>query len=936
MIHELLGQSNFAGRDGFYWWVGQVETQKGKQEKGDDRYKVRIVGQHLKDCNAVAYEDLPWAIVMMPATAPRREGGTNFTSVEYKSGDWVIGFFLDGRDGQQPVIMGSIGQQYKASSTHTGKEKPASECLAFTTFLDPDINLNAAAPATQAAAVAAVGLSGTGASTTTTAAAGAKPDLNQPPNVSNEAASNLLLGTKCCNSETNPGGEYFCVEVADAKCEEGTNDQSKFESVLSELFANAQNSGGQFGNKILSKYTGKLYDYIDIAQGYSNKTVRLASSIVARAKGEIFALIKKGTKSMIDFMLMEEVPTGEKGADGKPATKKVGRLRGITAWINEQLGKVNCVMEDLDEVLRKFIEDLIFDSLDKVFNAVRCVIDDLVTSIIDKIASFLEDAINVILGPLQSLLDIIASPLNIIGEAIAGILDMLGITCGGAKGCAAAEQTKDCSGPCGKDDAFGLDDLLEAIESGNLDTGAGNCAESQQIPPVTPTTVTIIGGTTNSSSYTGTTIVKLPPTKTPDPTTAPSTFGISPPGTTNGSGNSYITPSVITPTTSIPPGQPGIPGIPGIRSPNFNNLASPTSISVVGKLTINSSISASGTSLTIFISGATGVATYTLPNQTSFINIGGTSSVLFTPVLDVTDQETTSLSYQLTADKLIVFEGDSIKFTLVANGAVVPDGTVFNYAMFSEGTLTVDDFVDKTTVGTMTMYGNVATKTITIAEDEIAEELEQVTFNVKEALKTVPFTIAASDIKKDAVEPSIIQPAFTPPILGAPEVCADGRIMDIPIIRRGDAYLTPPLVVIRGAGFGSSAKVELDEEGYIKKVAVIRSGIGYAPKRTKLNCVVSGFAMISPGLGYYREPSVYIDGKSSDAKALIDSNGFVRGIDMVSKSKIYGCTPRVEVFGGNGLGAKAIPIMECRDDAQFVTFQTEVAPSGVDEVIDCP
>ena len=88
MIQELLGQSNYIGKDGFYWWIGQVETQRGSQpKKSDDRYKVRIVGQHLKDCNAVAYDDLPWAIVMMPATAPRREGNTDFQSVKYKAGD---------------------------------------------------------------------------------------------------------------------------------------------------------------------------------------------------------------------------------------------------------------------------------------------------------------------------------------------------------------------------------------------------------------------------------------------------------------------------------------------------------------------------------------------------------------------------------------------------------------------------------------------------------------------------------------------------------------------------------------------------------------------------------------------------------------------------------------------------------------------------------
>ena len=36
MIQELLGQTNFAGRDGFYWWMGQIETEKGGQVKTND------------------------------------------------------------------------------------------------------------------------------------------------------------------------------------------------------------------------------------------------------------------------------------------------------------------------------------------------------------------------------------------------------------------------------------------------------------------------------------------------------------------------------------------------------------------------------------------------------------------------------------------------------------------------------------------------------------------------------------------------------------------------------------------------------------------------------------------------------------------------------------------------------------------------------------
>ena len=51
MIENSLMQSNFLGRDGFKWWVGQVapEQAQGEQINGDgwgNRVKVRIMGYH--------------------------------------------------------------------------------------------------------------------------------------------------------------------------------------------------------------------------------------------------------------------------------------------------------------------------------------------------------------------------------------------------------------------------------------------------------------------------------------------------------------------------------------------------------------------------------------------------------------------------------------------------------------------------------------------------------------------------------------------------------------------------------------------------------------------------------------------------------------------------------------------------------------------------
>ena len=51
MIDESLIKSNFVGRDGFRWWIGQIPPAdaQGGQVNGagwGNRFKVRIMGYH--------------------------------------------------------------------------------------------------------------------------------------------------------------------------------------------------------------------------------------------------------------------------------------------------------------------------------------------------------------------------------------------------------------------------------------------------------------------------------------------------------------------------------------------------------------------------------------------------------------------------------------------------------------------------------------------------------------------------------------------------------------------------------------------------------------------------------------------------------------------------------------------------------------------------
>ncbi len=112
---DYLGES-------FVWWIGQVADDsywrdninpaKFKDKQGvrgwGYRYKVRIFGLHDIGEDSISSENLPWANVMYPITAGGYQQNSGQTPM-IRQGNIVFGFFLDGSEQQQPVIMGVLG-----------------------------------------------------------------------------------------------------------------------------------------------------------------------------------------------------------------------------------------------------------------------------------------------------------------------------------------------------------------------------------------------------------------------------------------------------------------------------------------------------------------------------------------------------------------------------------------------------------------------------------------------------------------------------------------------------------------------------------------------------------------------------------------------------------------------------------------------------------
>ena len=117
-----MSENYFMGQDGFVWFTGVVENRNDPAKLG--RVQVRCIGYHTEDLLEIPSADLPWAHVMHPVTDPSMQGLGNSPSF-LTEGTWVVGFFRDAQEKQQPVIMGSLpGVPASAADTSKGFNDP--------------------------------------------------------------------------------------------------------------------------------------------------------------------------------------------------------------------------------------------------------------------------------------------------------------------------------------------------------------------------------------------------------------------------------------------------------------------------------------------------------------------------------------------------------------------------------------------------------------------------------------------------------------------------------------------------------------------------------------------------------------------------------------------------------------------------------------------
>ena len=372
MIDESLLKSNFVGRDGFRWWIGQVapEDAQGGQINGEgwgNRRKVRIMGYHPHDITELPNEDLPWAQCMLPTTTGTG-AGNNGTNVKILPGDSVFGFFIDGDNAQLPVIIGAFGKTAEGAVSNQFSF-PFKPFTGYTSKIKND---------------------------------GSSLKRDQTNEGTKETQkSPYHLPTKSTNEK--PGGEeisYFS----------GIGDKVQFASTKPNTFVDKIST--ELENAV--KFVQTLSSYKDLSKEYIDEQIEklckeISKKIQGISTGIVGGVLNDTYKKMIPSLnesvekVYNDVNSKVEAATGSISTAHLAGAAAQEATI-PQIKKLQNEIPKLGKNIVKglfnIIDEMLCALLKNIANLVSCVIDQFLGGLLNAIIGAIELGLNLAMGAL--------------------------------------------------------------------------------------------------------------------------------------------------------------------------------------------------------------------------------------------------------------------------------------------------------------------------------------------------------------------------------------------------------------------------------------------------------------------------------------------------------------------------------------------------------
>ena len=381
MLEQGLINRHFLGRDGFIWWIGQIvdrttwisnlpgaPTRTTEDQKGFDfRYKVRIMGYHTCDKDELKDHELPWASIMLPVTAG--VSGGSISTPNLRQGNFVYGFFIDGEDAQQPVIMGVIGHnQYQAILT----EEP--EKCAFQPF------------------------------------SGFAVDETHPvwskPLVKEEATA---IPEDVDESDTNNKETKETPSSTTTIDNGGRKQQNKEEKKDSTISSTSKCEPAPMG-PIQTKVKNVIADIEEVKKSVTDWETTVSTSIdnvereIAKLKNNAIKDISGDVKTFtrnVQENALKKVNDALSETYGNLYPSQLMKVKEKAEAANDELA---CAFKNIMKNLTGMVGSFLNQILDRFINTPMCAIQNFVGSLLGKISGLIDGALDVALGPVRGLL----------------------------------------------------------------------------------------------------------------------------------------------------------------------------------------------------------------------------------------------------------------------------------------------------------------------------------------------------------------------------------------------------------------------------------------------------------------------------------------------------------------------------------------------------
>ena len=399
-MQESILKSNFLGRDGFRWWVGQVAPidAQGDQANGGgwgNRYKVRIMGYHPFDDTELPNKDLPWAQCLLPTTSGTG-AAQNAANTKLKPGDVVFGFYLDSDNAQSPVIMGAFGRTDQVLTEHY-----SSPFVPFTGSTDRI----------------------------------KKPNGKVAPNESNQQNANSVKSPRSVDTQTATN-----LNASGQKEANGPNAEISYSAVIGQktVFANTCQDNS------ISTITAVIDNLLSTLQASGNnlssiknsvrRAVSKINSIMSGMVGQMFnylyneliGILKKGLKLLYETVFAQTlIATGGNVVAAHLAGVAAQTSMVAPTKILEQA--IPCVAAKILQGLEEMISSLVGSFLNQVQNLTECASNQFVGSMLNNLISSVESGLSSAINGVSKILPGAFSVANTLLGAVSAIQGIAGL-----------------------------------------------------------------------------------------------------------------------------------------------------------------------------------------------------------------------------------------------------------------------------------------------------------------------------------------------------------------------------------------------------------------------------------------------------------------------------------------------------------------------------